>query len=221
MRRYNLKLNPGKSVFGEDNIHYLGYSISGEGIRQGEEKMKAIEEFLTPDSPKKICEFVGLANYFRFLLPNFSAHSAKLTDLFKKELAYKPGPLPEEAQQAFKALQAGLVSNPLVAYPWANKDFILTTDAATGNSENAGGMGAVLSQLHEDGSKRVIAYASRGLKANEKNYSVYLLKQAAAAWAISNFAVYLYGRRFTLYTDHKPLETQSAPCTQRCLTWSK
>ena len=74
LRKYNLKLNPGKSVFGADQVHYLGYSISGEGIRPGEEKMKAIKEFPTPDTPKKIREFVGLANYFRFLLPNFSAH---------------------------------------------------------------------------------------------------------------------------------------------------
>ena len=36
--------------------------------------MKAIEEFPTPDTPKKIREFVGLANYFRLLLPGFSEH---------------------------------------------------------------------------------------------------------------------------------------------------
>ena len=74
-------------------------------------------------------------------------------------------------------------------------------------------MGAVLSQMH-DGQERVIAYASRGLKPNEKNYSAYLLELAAAAWAIDNFAVYLRGRRFTLYTDHKPLETLSTVHTK-------
>ena len=69
LRKYNLKLNPAKSVFGADQVHYLGYSISGEGIRPGKEKMQAIKEFPTPETPKKIREFVGLANYFRFLLP--------------------------------------------------------------------------------------------------------------------------------------------------------
>ena len=101
--------------------------------------MKAIEGFPIPDTPKKIREFVGLANYFRFLLPGFSANSAKLTDLFKKDSEYKSGPLPEEALQAFKALRTGLASNPLVAHPTADKDFILTTDAATGDSEHPGG----------------------------------------------------------------------------------
>ena len=131
--------------------------------------MKVIQDFPTPDTPKKIREFVGLANYFRFLLPGFAEHFAKLTDLFKKDNSYKSGPLPEQAFQAFKALQIGLSSNPLVAHPSADKDFILTSDAATGDSEHAGGMGAVLVQMH-DGQERVIAYASRGLKPNEKNY---------------------------------------------------
>ena len=121
--------------------------------------MKAIEDFPTPDTPKKIREFVGLANYFRFLLPGFSEHSAKLTDLFKKDNGYKSGPLPEAALKAFKALQTGLSSNPLVAHPSADKDFSLTTDAATDDSENPGGMGVVLSQMH-DGEEKVIAYAS-------------------------------------------------------------
>ena len=107
---------------------------------------------------------MGLANYFRFLLPGFFEHSAKLTDLFKKDNGYKSGPLPEAVLKAFRALQTGLSSNPLVANPSADKDFILTTDAATGDSENPGGMGGVLSQMH-DGKKKVIAYASRGLKA--------------------------------------------------------
>ena len=47
--------------------------------------MKAIQDFPTPDTPKKIREFIGPVNYFRFLLPSFAEHSAKLTDLFKKD----------------------------------------------------------------------------------------------------------------------------------------
>ena len=70
LRKYNLELNLAKSVFGAATVHYLGNNISGEGIRPGEEKMKAIEAFPTPDTPKKIRDFLGLTNYFRFLLPD-------------------------------------------------------------------------------------------------------------------------------------------------------
>ena len=51
------------SGFGAATVHYLGYNISGKGIRPGEKKMKAIEAFPTPDTPKKMREFVGLVNY--------------------------------------------------------------------------------------------------------------------------------------------------------------
>ena len=74
--------------------------------------------------------------------------------------------MPAAAFGAFQALQLGLSSNPLVAHPRADTDFILTTDAATGDSANPGGMGAVLSQIHDHGREKVVAYASRSLKPN-------------------------------------------------------
>ena len=54
-----------------------------------------------------------------------------------------------------------------------------------------------------------MAYASRSLKPNEQNYRAYLLEAAASSWAIDHFSVYLRGRPFTLFTDHKPLESLS------------
>ena len=138
LRKYNLKLNASKSVFGAASVHYLEYNISGAGIRRGDEKMKAIQNFPVPDSPKKIREFVGLTNYFRFLLPAFAAHSVRLTDLFKKDSEYKSGSLPPAAHEAFLQLQRGLANAPLVSHPRADTDYILTTDAATGDSNNRG-----------------------------------------------------------------------------------
>ena len=159
------------------SLPWVQHLRRGDPTRGGEDESNSRIPY--PDTPKKIREFIGLANYFRFLLPGFAEHSARLTDLFKKDSDYKSGPLPDQALRAFQALQSGLASNPLVAHPSADKDFILTSDAATGDSEHPGGMGAVLSQMH-DGQERVIAYASRGLKPNEKNYSAYLLELAAA-----------------------------------------
>ena len=75
-------------------------------------------------------------------------------------------------------------------------------------------MGAALAQLDIDGKEIVIAYASRGLKEHEANYSAYLLEMAAASWGIEHFSVYLVGKRFTLCTDHKPLETLSTTHTK-------
>ena len=64
------------------------------------------------------------------------------------------------------------------------------------------GLGAVLSHVLTDGAEHPVAYASRTLSPAERNYSQIAL---AVAWGIKRFHQHLYGLRFTLITDHKPL----------------
>ena len=191
-----MKLNVAKSTFGASEVNYLGYTIDGDGIKPGREKLEAVKKFQMPDSIKKIREFVGLANYFRFLIPEFSRNATQLTKLTKASSGYKEGEMPLESQQAFVYLRQKLCEEPLVSHPKPGLLYHLTTDAAAGDDNNPGGFGAVLSQIWEDGSEHVISYASRALKKNEENYSAFLLELAAAAWAIDNYSVYLRGRHF-------------------------
>ena len=63
-RKYGLKINTRKSIFGARKLEYLGYNISGEGASPGVAKLEAMRKFPEPDSQKKIKEFLGAANYF-------------------------------------------------------------------------------------------------------------------------------------------------------------
>jgi transposase InsO family protein len=207
LRKYNLKLNISKSIFGADEVIYLGYKINKHGLSPGSEKLGAVSNFPPPDSVKKIREFVGLANYFRFLIPHFAHYAGIMTNLTKKNSSYNGGVLPEHASAAFNYLKTRLLQEPVVSHPRPDLEYHLSTDAAAGDDLSPGGFGAVLTQVDTNGQERVIAYASRSLRENEKNYSAYLLELAAAAWAIDHFSVYLQGRHFKLFTDHKPLET--------------
>ena len=67
------------------------------------------------------------------------------------------------------------------------------------------GIGAVLSHVSDDGEEQPIAYASRTLSASEQNYSMIENKALAIIFGLKKFHQYLYGRRFSLVTDHKPL----------------
>ena len=204
MRKYGLKINQRKSVFGVRTLEYLGYHVSGQGISPGTEKMNAMRKFPEPNNNKKIREFLAVANYFRFLIPKFNDLSGPLSRLTKDDGYYDKGPLPVEAANAFRLLKAALCSKPVVMQPALDGEWHVTTDASQGDDKNPGGLGAVLTQV-VDGVERVIAYASRGLKSFEKNYSAYLLELQAAVWAIDYWSVYLMGRHFILNTDHKPL----------------
>jgi hypothetical protein len=173
--------------------------------------MAAIRDTRPPSNLKQIREFVGLANYFRFLIKDFSKMSAPMTALTKKDSGWKEGKLPEEAYQAFLVLKEKLMQQPIVAYPKREGSFMLRTDTCLGDKDNVGGLGAVLLQQQstaadEEKAWKVIAYASRPLKKHEKNYSAYLVEMAAAVWGIEHFDVYLISKQFTLVTDHRPLE---------------
>ena len=90
------------------------------------------------------------------------------------------------------------MSQPILQYPDFSKEFILTTD--TSNE----GAGAVLSQ-GEVGKDLPLAYASRSFNKAEKNYSTVEKELAAIVWGIKHFRPYLYGRRFKVVSDHKPV----------------
>jgi hypothetical protein len=51
----------------------------------------------------------------------------------------------------------------------------------------------------------MVACISRSLNKHERQYSSYMGEALASMWAIKIFRNYLFGRRFTLVTDHQPL----------------
>ena len=67
------------------------------------------------------------------------------------------------------------------------------------------GIGAVLSNVMPDGNERPVAFASRSLTKTEHKYAQIDKEELSIVWGVKRFQVYLYGRRFTLVTDHKTL----------------
>ena len=208
---YNLKLSIEKSTFGASETEYLGFKITSNGILPGTDKTKAVKEFPPPKTVKQIRQFVGLASFFRDHIRDFSRISGYLTALTRKTSDWKGGELPSNALVAFRRLQELLINEPIISYARNDLPFRLYCDASMGTTEKnghkiSGGLGAVLTQIHEDKKERVVGYASRKLKTHEENYPAYLLEMLAVTFGCEHFHHYLYGqRKFIVYSDHRPL----------------
>ena len=110
-----------------------------------------------------------------------------------------PFELTKEHQIAFEELKCILATEPLLLYPDFSQPFIVACDASTK------ALGAILSKMY-NGEERPIAYCSRQLNSAETKYSVTELELLAFLFATKQFRCYLYGRKFTVYTDHRALK---------------
>jgi len=195
LREANLKLQPDKCEFLRHEVAYLGHIIGEDGVRPDPQKIAAVKNFSPPKSLKNVRQFLGLAGYYRRFIPQFSKIARPLSQLTKKETPFSWN---KEQQHAFTLLKEALCSEPILQYPNFSLPFILTTDASNY------AIGGVLSQKHDD-RDLPIAYASRILNPAEGNYSTIEKELLAITYCTNHFRPYLYGRKFTLITDHQPL----------------
>jgi hypothetical protein len=153
----NLRLNPKKCVFGSDSVEYLGHILLGDGVRPGQDKAKAMQSAQPPRSVKELRSFCGLANYFRSYIVQFAIKAVPLFRLTRQDSDWKGGDMPPEAASAFLGLRDKISSRPVMAYPNATRQYHLFVNAALGNENNSGGLGAVLMQDQEAGLRKPVA----------------------------------------------------------------
>ncbi|GBG70917.1 hypothetical protein CBR_g8218 [Chara braunii] len=136
------------------------------------------------------------ASYYRRFIKGFAAIARPLTNLLRKD---QPLIWTSECDQAFSKLKAALISAPVLIRPDPEKPFVLITDW------QPEAISAILSQVGPSGLESVVEYASKSVPACKRNYAAPIGECYAALWGISHFRAYLYGRKFTLVTDHEPL----------------
>ena len=177
MKSANLKLKPSKCKLFQLKVKFLGSIVSANGIEPDPDKLKAIDEWPVPKNLTELRAFVGLASYYRRHVEGFSDLAKPLSELTRKNQPFIWGP---DQQQAFEILKDRLMNYPVLAPPLPEGRYIIDTDA----SDFA--MGAVLQQ-EQNGTVRVISYASKTFDAAERQYCTTRKELAAVIYALKTF----------------------------------
>nr|KYP63832.1 Retrovirus-related Pol polyprotein from transposon 412 family [Cajanus cajan] len=131
-------------------------------------------------------------SYYRRFIEGYSKIVTPLTQMTRKE---QPFIWNDACERSFGELKRRLTTSPVLVLPDSGEPFDVYCDASHQ------GLGCVLMQ-----NRRVVAYASRQLKNHERNYPTHDLELAAVVFALKIWRHYLYGARFSVFSDHKSLK---------------
>ena len=191
-----MTLNKAKCKFGVPTVEFLGHIIDKDGIHAGP-RLQGIMDFPRPKDVTAIRSFLGMANQYAKFSDKLAETSAALRGLMKHGVPWVWTKAQEDSFQGVKNL---FMKTPVLAVYSPESETIITSDAS-----NAG-LGATLAQIQDDGSRRLIAAASRSLTETEERYAAIEKESLAVCWSMEKFAQYILGMEcVTVETDHKPL----------------
>lgn len=196
--KYGATLRADKCVLGQPEVEFNGHRVSADGVKPLQSNVSALERIPPPSNQRQLSRFVGAATYYAKFVPLFAELCQPFRPLLKldSEWAWSA-----DCQRAFDTIKAKIASPPTLAHFDVEADETLVTCDAS-----AAALGACLSQK-VGGVERPIAFASRVLSPAERKYSASEREALACLWACERWHFYLYGRRFTLITDHQALKT--------------
>ena len=194
-KQHNLKLKPRKCEMMKTSVKYLGHVVSPGGVATDPTLIERVTEWEPPTNTKEVRAFLGLTGYYRRYIPEYGDVAEPLVRLTDQKAPFM---WTEACQRAFAELKGRLVSAPILAFPNTSDTFVLDTDASNL------AIGAVLSQKQGE-DERVIAYGSRALTKEERNYCVTRRELLAVVHFVEAYKYYLYGKPFLLRTDHSSL----------------
>ncbi|CAD6186088.1 unnamed protein product [Caenorhabditis auriculariae] len=195
--RLGFKVRLSKCHFAQEDVTFLGLRIGREGVAPNPKKVEALNQFPQPRSPTAVRSFLGMCNYFRRFVKDFASLAAPLHNLTKEDTEFNWTP---EHEKSFNELKSRLTTAPILAGPTPGQPYQIESDASSI------AIGAVLLQAKNPGEPlHAIAYASRKLRAAERNYAAIETEALALVFALNEFRTYVLGCPITAIVDHRPL----------------
>ena len=188
----NIKLNREKFMFKCSQVPFIGHLLTSEGLKPDPRKVEAICNMPKPEDVQAVQRFVNTVKYLSRFLEDLSDMSEPLRRLTHKDV---PWEWSQEQEEAFVKIKKAVSTAPVLK-------FFTPSEPTEGEGDaSEKGIGFALMQQGQP-----VTYASRALPKAEQNYSQIEKELLAQVFGMEHNHQYVYGRRVTLWTDHKPLE---------------
>ncbi|XP_053691322.1 uncharacterized protein K02A2.6-like [Sabethes cyaneus] len=191
----NIRVNFKKCKFFVESLQYLGHLVTGNGLLPSPEKLSTIKNAKTPENVTELKAYLGLINFYNKFIPNMSTKLGTLYNLLKKNVRFVWS---KECDDVFQESKENLLNAELLEFYDSNKPLVVVTDASSY------GLGGVLA--HKMGQiEKPICFTSFSLNCAQKKYPILHLEALALVCTLKKFHKFLFGQKFTVFTDHKPL----------------
>ena len=192
--KINLTLNKEKCIFKVKEVTYIGHKLTQEGIKPDNEKVRAINDMPAPIDKKGVERLLGTVNYLDKFIPNLATVTEPIRVLLRKDIEFQWAREQEKALHEIKSILTK-DGGPVLKFFDVQKPVTISCDASPT------GLGGVLLQ-----EERPVAYASRSLTHAESRYAQIEKELLAVQFSLERFHQYIYGKKVTIESDHKPLE---------------
>ena len=186
-----MQVNPLKSFWFQEEVEYLGYRVTREGIKPQAKKIKKMLALNPPKNKTELRGFVGMVNYYRDMWQGRSSVLAPLTQMCGKNEKFEWN---EQMQKAFEMVKTKISNEAMLAHPDFSEPFDVHTDSSDYQ------LGGVISQKGKP-----ISFFSKKLNQAQKKYPITEKELLSITETLKEFRYLLLGNRITVYTDHKNL----------------
>lgn len=198
LNKFNVKANQQKCKFLLKEVKYLGYKLSQSGIAPNKDKLEAIRNAPAPHDITSLKAYLGLLNFYGSFIRNLSTEIAPLYNLTRKNTAFV---WDAKCQESFGRSKCLLSESSLLVQYSSQMPLGVVCDASPFR------VGAVLFHIDPKTKEELpIKFVSSSLSDAERRYSQMEREALAIIFALKKFHKYVYGRKFLLYSDHKPLK---------------
>lgn len=190
-RQINLTLNRDKCRFKRQEVTYLGHLISTQGLQADPRKVEAIVKMPVPKNKEDVRRFLGMVTYLSKFCPGLSELTLPLRTLIRHDVAWQ---WDAQHDACVKAVKETVQKQPVLRHFDQSEEVTLSVDSSQE------GLGAVILQNGQP-----VEYASCTLTQTQQRYAQIEKEMLAIQYGLSRFHQYVYGKRVTVETDHKPL----------------